>query len=77
MSHSITLLRVDDSARAGEILAGVAERLDAADIERDRTGCAQLWLSLNESAARDTVIAALDQTADDWHEHIAVAARER
>jgi hypothetical protein len=77
MSHSITVLRADDSARAGEILAGVAEWLNAADIERDNAGCAQLWLSLDESAACDAVIGALDQTADDWREHIAVAMRER
>jgi hypothetical protein len=76
MSHSITVFRVDDSPRTGELLAGLAQRFDAAGIESVHAGWAQLWLPLSEGAAQDAVLAALDQTADDWREHIALVMRE-
>ncbi len=71
MPHSISVLAVRDRARAGEILAALAWRLDIAAIHPDTAGSVQLWLPLDRSAAHDKIVAALDLTADDWREYIA------
>jgi hypothetical protein len=75
MAHSITVLRVDHSDRGREILAGLADHLHLAAIGVDTAGYAQLWLSLDESKARETIVAALYETATDWADHIAVTGR--
>lgn len=74
MPHSITVLRVEDGGRGREILAGLASHLNVAAITVDAAGCAQLWLSLDESTARDAVLTALQETAGDWADHIGVTA---
>jgi hypothetical protein len=73
MSHSITMLRIRTSPRADEILAHLATRLNLDHIRADDAGRAQLWLHLDEPNAHDTVISALNETADDWRRHITVA----
>ncbi len=70
MPHSISVLAIQNRARAGEILAALASRLDVAAIRSDDAGFVQLWLPLDRSAAHDKIIAALDTTADDWREYI-------
>jgi hypothetical protein len=72
MSHSITMLQIRTSPRADEILAHLAMRLNLDHIQPDHAGRAQLWLHLDEPSAHDTVIAALDETAEDWRGHITV-----
>lgn len=72
MSHSITVLRIRSTPRAGEILRQLAKRLNRAHIRLDDAGRAQVWLGLDEPSAHDTVVAALDETAQDWRGHITV-----
>ena len=77
MSHSISVLHVRDSHRAGDILALLAKRLNVTTIEPDHAGYAQIWLPLDEPTARDTIVTALDHTAEDWQEHITLTAPAR
>jgi len=77
MAHSITRLRVRTSPRADEILGELARRLNVSPIWPDDAGWAQLWLQFDEPSAHDAVITALDETAPDWHDHMAVVQSER
>ncbi len=77
MSHSITLLDVETSPRADEILGQLARRLGVTRIWPHNAGRAQLWLQLDEPDAHDAVITALDETAPDWREHMAVLRPHR
>jgi len=70
MPHSISVLAIENRARASEILAALAKHLGVTAIQPDDAGFVQLWLPLDGSAAHDKIIAALDTTADDWREHI-------
>ena len=70
MAHSVSVLAIENRARAGVILAALAARLDVPAIHPDPAGFVQLWLPLDGSAAHDKIIAALDLTANDWREHI-------
>ena len=72
MAHSITVLKVHGGARAGEILDGLAERLDVHHIGRDGAGSAQLWLQFDPEHAYDAVVTALDETATDWRDSLTV-----
>ena len=76
MSHSITLLQVRRDPRADEILAELASRLNVDHIWPDNSGRAQVWLQLDQPSAPAAVIAALNQTGQDWREHITVAEPE-
>jgi hypothetical protein len=72
MSHSITVLQIHSGGYADELLEGLAERLDVAHIWQDAAGRAQLWLQFDPERAFDTVVAALDETAADWRDHLSV-----
>ena len=49
-----------------------AERLDVPHIWQDIAGRAQLWLQFDPEHAYDAVVAALDETAADWRDHLTV-----
>jgi hypothetical protein len=72
MSHSITLLELDDDVRAGEILEGLAERLDLPHLWKDRAGHVQLWLQFDPERAYDAVVTALNEASADWRAHLTV-----
>ena len=72
MSHSITVLQIHSDGYADELLDGLAKRLDVAHIWQDAAGRAQLWLQFDPERAFDAVVAALDETAVDWRDHLSV-----
>jgi hypothetical protein len=77
MPQSIVVLHVEESARAGEILAGLAEHLHLEYIRPDDHGRAELWRQLSGPDAYEEIVIALDATADDWHDHISIRRPER
>jgi hypothetical protein len=75
--HSITLINIETGDRADEILDGLATRLNVDHIRGDDAGWVQLWLQLDEASAQEAIVSALDGTAQDWRDHVAVLRPER